>query len=364
MNIQIGTIIKKLRAENNVTQDSLANAMGVTPQAVSRWELGGGYPDIELLPALADFFSVSIDVLLGYKLSEREKELANIKKELSRLAEDGSEEERIAYARAALTRFPADCDLKMSLAVALYHSWCDTRKGALVTEIESLCTYCFKESEDEELRYQAIEMLIILYGETGQSNKAQSVADRLSPMKYCREFARTHGLGDGKTEFYLQDTIDSLADCLGMTITDYVLNSDLPNDPSTWDHKIEMLEISNSLYTLIYGEDLLYYHTRLSRNHWLISTYKMAQGKEDEALCALEEMCRHAVAYDLCHANGQGKNYSSILTNTLSIPENGDEREHTDCYYMLDRLHSTRYDAIRENARFKEVCNTLKNYAK
>ena len=82
MNIKIGAIIKKLRQENNITQDTLATAIGVTPQAISRWESEGGYPDIELLPLLADFFSVSTDELLGYKLSEREEELANIKKEL------------------------------------------------------------------------------------------------------------------------------------------------------------------------------------------------------------------------------------------------------------------------------------------
>ena len=63
MNVKIGAIIKKLRAENRITQDTLATAMGVTPQAISRWESEGGYPDIELLPALADFFSVSIDEL-------------------------------------------------------------------------------------------------------------------------------------------------------------------------------------------------------------------------------------------------------------------------------------------------------------
>ena len=80
MNIKIGTIIKKLRQENNITQDALATAIGVTPQAISRWESEGGYPDIELLPPLADFFSVSTDELLGYKLSEREEELTNIKK--------------------------------------------------------------------------------------------------------------------------------------------------------------------------------------------------------------------------------------------------------------------------------------------
>ena len=94
MNIKIGANIKKLRTENNITQDALATAIGVTPQAISRWESEGGYPDIELLPALADFFSVSVDELIGYRLSEREKELADIKKELERLSEVGSVEER------------------------------------------------------------------------------------------------------------------------------------------------------------------------------------------------------------------------------------------------------------------------------
>ena len=78
MNVKIGAIIKRLRAEKHITQDTLATAMGVTPQAISRWESEGGYPDIELLPALADFFSVSIDELLGYRSSEREQELARI----------------------------------------------------------------------------------------------------------------------------------------------------------------------------------------------------------------------------------------------------------------------------------------------
>ena len=44
MNLKIGTIIRKLRAENNITQDALATAIGVTPQAISRWESESGYP--------------------------------------------------------------------------------------------------------------------------------------------------------------------------------------------------------------------------------------------------------------------------------------------------------------------------------
>ena len=123
MNIRIGAIIKKLRAENNITQDALATAIGVTPQAISRWESEGGYPDIELLPALADFFSVSVDELIGYRLSEREKELAAIKREMYRLSEVGSIEERVTYARNAFTRYPNDYEIRDHLAVCLYFLW-------------------------------------------------------------------------------------------------------------------------------------------------------------------------------------------------------------------------------------------------
>ena len=137
MNIKIGAIIKKLRAENNITQETLATAIGVTPQAISRWESEGGYPDIELLPALADFFSVSTDELLGYKLSEREQELANIKKEMERLAEVGSVEERVAYARNAFAHYPNDYEIRDHLAVCLYFVWLETRSiSILLSHVE------------------------------------------------------------------------------------------------------------------------------------------------------------------------------------------------------------------------------------
>ena len=60
----LGSRIRVLRKEKGVTQDELGKALGVTSQAVSNWEVGGS-PDAELLPAIADYFSVSIDNLFG-----------------------------------------------------------------------------------------------------------------------------------------------------------------------------------------------------------------------------------------------------------------------------------------------------------
>ena len=64
MNIRIGEVIKQLRNKNKYTQKALACYLGVTEQAISRWESETGYPDIELLPMIADFFDVTIDDLL------------------------------------------------------------------------------------------------------------------------------------------------------------------------------------------------------------------------------------------------------------------------------------------------------------
>jgi len=139
MNIKIGAIIKKLRAENNITQDTLATAIGVTPQAISRWESEGGYPDIELLPALADFFSVSIDELLGYKLSQREQELVSIKKKIKHLNEVGTHQKNLIFARTSFAKFPNDPEVKIYLADCLSDEWNDTHEDALLQEAETLC---------------------------------------------------------------------------------------------------------------------------------------------------------------------------------------------------------------------------------
>lgn len=69
--MEIGTKIKNLRLERNVTQENLAEHLGVTAQAVSKWERGVAAPDISLLPELSIFFGVRIDDLFELNSKER-----------------------------------------------------------------------------------------------------------------------------------------------------------------------------------------------------------------------------------------------------------------------------------------------------
>ena len=65
----IGMNIKRLRQNKGVTQEHLGDALGISSQAVSKWENESALPDIFLLPKLADYFGISIDELMGYKLN-------------------------------------------------------------------------------------------------------------------------------------------------------------------------------------------------------------------------------------------------------------------------------------------------------
>lgn len=68
----LGKNISRLRKEKGLTQEALANALGVTNQAVSKWEQDSCCPDIQLLPRLAELFGCSIDALFGRQIPSAE----------------------------------------------------------------------------------------------------------------------------------------------------------------------------------------------------------------------------------------------------------------------------------------------------
>ena len=65
--IHLGRILAENRRRKGITQDELAEFVGVSKAAVSKWETESTYPDILLLPRLAAYFDISIDELMGYE---------------------------------------------------------------------------------------------------------------------------------------------------------------------------------------------------------------------------------------------------------------------------------------------------------
>lgn len=84
MQIKIGKKIKELRCRDGRTQDDLAAALCVSCQAISRWETNGGCPDMETVPAIANYFHVAIDELFGCH-DDREYQIKAQKQKIRRV---------------------------------------------------------------------------------------------------------------------------------------------------------------------------------------------------------------------------------------------------------------------------------------
>ena len=109
MEIKIGENIRKYRKANGFTQEQLAEAVGVTIGAVSKWESSFSVPDISLIVALADFFEISVDVLLGYELGKTNPNV--IVKELKRLRHEKKYDEGQKEAEKYLQKYPNCFDI-------------------------------------------------------------------------------------------------------------------------------------------------------------------------------------------------------------------------------------------------------------
>ena len=106
MNLNFAENFKRLRKEKNATQEKTADALGVSSQSVSRWELGICYPDIEMLPSIANYFSVTVDELLCNDVHSKKKDFESYLKKVQTLSDDT--EECIDFVKEYCRKYPED----------------------------------------------------------------------------------------------------------------------------------------------------------------------------------------------------------------------------------------------------------------
>ena len=126
----IGAIIKQLRQEQDITQEQLADALGITSRAVSQWETDRTAPDISQLPALANFFDVTTDRLLGVDIKRKEEEIKAIIKHIDKFDSEGRIDKIIEYLNEKIKLYPREPKLIMRLAYALYGYYFRFHAGA------------------------------------------------------------------------------------------------------------------------------------------------------------------------------------------------------------------------------------------
>ena len=119
MNITITENLKQLRKGAGKTQDNLAEFLDISISAVSKWERGECYPDIELLPKIAAFYDVTVDDLLGVGEMRKRERIAEIHKAGSELFESKNYKQAITHYSDAFNEFPHDKGIILRYAMAM-----------------------------------------------------------------------------------------------------------------------------------------------------------------------------------------------------------------------------------------------------
>lgn len=202
--LYLGTNIKDYRRMKGYTQEQLACALGVSAQTISRWETGMTYPDIGMLPILAELFETSIDQLMGYAKECSAKERAAF---FAGIREMDYSEKSLRY-REMLQKYPNDAYVQFALANHLYRLVRKQGDAAAEQEIRTLC-YRILHSRFPDIQCGAKRLLALLCAGKGQMEEAMQYVNEL-PSVYCgREIVAKQILQGLSFQKALQEWFDS-----------------------------------------------------------------------------------------------------------------------------------------------------------
>jgi len=183
--MSIGTNIYTLRKEKKITQSLLAEKLGVSCQAISKWENDQCAPDVSLFPIMADLFEVSIDRLFGYHMNSYADEV----KEIMKAADDSMDTyKEIEIISEGLSKYPNSPDLKIYLAFSLSMvnrmSNDENEKSEAIKKAIKLCNEVVDSCGDIKQVDSALHMLTRIYNETGNYNKSEECIAKISADSY------------------------------------------------------------------------------------------------------------------------------------------------------------------------------------
>ena len=187
MLVCLGENIRRLRTANGITQEQFGYEMGVSAQAVSRWENGATYPDITMLPMIADFFDVTLDELMGrgreLETDEREAFFKRVRQMHSR----GEIADILKAYDKMLQKYPNDAYLLHGKANILYYS--QFKKSQTVADANEIISLCNKVncSDNIGMRCGANALLVRVYARIGQLEEARKLANGLPSFEVGRE---------------------------------------------------------------------------------------------------------------------------------------------------------------------------------
>lgn len=190
--IKLGEKIKELRKQKGISQEVLANHLGVSFQAVSKWETEATMPDVILIPAIASFFGVSTDELFDFNIYEIERKVEKIVDEHRKyLDTDIAKSEQIL--REGLKKYPGNDTLLNCLINVLVEKQC-------YNEVVSLSKALIEGARCDEIRLDAYRILAEAYKSMGEYELCKEAIDNIPEIYFSNLYVKAYLL-EGKEKY-------------------------------------------------------------------------------------------------------------------------------------------------------------------
>ncbi len=366
--MKIGENIRRIRRMKDMTQENLADYLNVTVSAVSQWESGRTAPDISLLPALCSVLGTTSDTLLGIDMEKKSEEIDAAVEEYRRLSSRGHDKEAAEIVDTALAKHPDSWKLmkaKLSLLHSAYYGESDEviRKSTAENAI-AMGEKILESCTDDQIRWDAVQVLCHIYAETGRIERAEELASRLPSMYVSEESIRPRLYTGSKKILYHQVFLTTLLDMLG---SDMVCN--FRNDDGvrqfTDEEWIAVYKKHIALHELFFEDgDYGFYHIGLSSVSENIAELYAKSGRYEDALPWLEKAADHAVEFVKIAENGGAVDHTSLIFrgDTTRFGFSVSDSANT-CAERLRFMEDPIFDRVRDDVRFREIQAKLTPHA-
>ncbi len=371
MELTIGSNIKRLRKEKNLTQEQLAELVGVSFQAISKWENNIGYPDITLLPALSSVLDASVDTIMGVDRSQAEIERLLL--EIAETSKSGRLREAYEMGKEALCRFPSN-DLLLfavsSFAFALSVTADEEEKGRLIDEIRTMTDRILAYSQSDELKTRARWTLCQTYIHAKDKKSAAEVGWGLPDITACRQYLLASCLEGEEKKQFMEKTMYLVT----VLFTSFVRQSSpepIPDHPvfsrtdrKTTENLIKVWDIAFSLMSdgiRVKRQNVTYMNLHLSAAERAVE-----ESDREAALSHLSEAAECAVTVDTADqlplevvSSNNAIKQLLHLRNDFRLTQE-EVLAHNLSYTLLHGfLPSASFDGLREEADFTAIAQRL-----
>lgn len=209
--MNLGENIRRARLERGLTQSALAETLGVSDRAVSRWERGTSTPNVLLLSRLALLLETSADALLAIDPQRIQAEILHATEECTALLHQGQPEEAVRLLRTASAKYPNQPELMVYLARALLA----LKTEAAAREALALCRAADGRQMRLSTTFGCKQVMALCLHHLGRMEEAERlVTDEMPAIWVSRELLLARVAAPEKARLFREHNVKLLADLL------------------------------------------------------------------------------------------------------------------------------------------------------